>query len=190
MKIREVKQRYTEEGANAVEQDYRSIVSVFHENKIRKAIPNSDYLHMLYLNELMFNLSRRSVRMLCGDCKDGWMGVLRDSLDSLVTRIKVAQKGVFRVIILGDTVPMALVDLKKKHCGLVQYILAQATEKMRHFIVCDGRMVRWEDPHEPLTEEDDSACLTASVYLNNPIKASTMENYFDRLWGSINRDEE
>lgn len=184
-KISEVQEMYTNDGPNAVDQDYRHLVEIIRRYQIDEPIPNSDYLHALYLNELMFNASRRTVRMLNGPSKDGWMKVLFASIEAMLKRIKNAGKGKVRAIIFGDEEPKTLTVLKRSYGDILKCLVIDSDVQLRHFIVCDSRMLRLEDLHDPLNIDMDTRCINAEVYLDNPVRAKAAEDYFDALWAGL-----
>lgn len=186
-KIQQAQAEYAKKGADSIEQDYRDLVRVIKDSHVNVAIPNNNYLHGLYLTDLMFQNSKKKIRILSGPGKDGWLDVLKDSLEQALRRTREA-KDALLAIFLADEAPSAFIDLNNKYKDSVKYVLAKAQKPFPHFIVCDSRMVRAEDLHEELRADMDTTAVTAQVYLDNPTRAKVMEDYFDELWRYLEKD--
>lgn len=186
MQIQEVDELYRNNGAEQVEQDYRDLVSTFRQLKLKEAIPNTDYLHGLYLIDLMFRNTSHHVRMLNGIGESNWLDVLKDTLVKTLTRIK--EKGGFlKAIFVGEgEAPNAIFSLQEKFGDkTVKFITAKASRPVKHFIACDSRMLRLESTHDPITPEMESDSIKAAVYLNNLGRTKTIEEEFDDIWNYL-----
>lgn len=185
MKIKEAKEKYRKEGFGSIESDYINLVNTWESLCLTEPIPNSDYLHGLYLMDLILRQTKRNVRMLNGPGKDGWLDVLKDTFEQTIIRIKAAN-GFLKAIFLADEAPELIVEWQRKYPGCVKYKLAKSIDAslLRHFISCDGLMLRLEHPHKELTPDSNSNIITADMYLRNQVKAKAMESYFDNLWSS------
>lgn len=188
MKIGEVEKLYEEKGAEEVDQDYRDLVDAFRRLELKEPIPNSDYLHGLYLTDLMFKTTNRSIRILSGTGQSNWLEVLRDSLSKAVARIK-ARGQFLKAIFVGEGGPPKGILKLQEMFGTetVQFVIAKTSKPFNHFIACDSRKLRLEDIHEPITPQMDSSEIVASVYLNNPAKTKSKEEDFDYIWDYLEK---
>ena len=185
MRIGEAQQEYGKSGPECIDRDYRDLVQIFIKYRLKEEIPNSNYLHFLYLTDLMFQNSTRRIWMLNGPGKEGWLDILKQNLDDAIGRIKKA-KGTLRAVFLSEKLPQTIVDLQSKYGNtVVQLATAKGSPGLGHFIVCDDRMLRLEQPHEELTPDMDSDKIVASVYLNNPFKTEAVANYFSSIWEAL-----
>lgn len=190
MQIEEIEELYAEKGAEGVEQDYRDLVVAFWRLRSKEPIPNSDYLHGLYLTELMFKSTSSSIRILSGIGESNWLKVLRDSLSKAIVRIKAKGKCVKAIFVGQGSPPEAIVELRSKFGGdTVKFISARTSKPVEHFIACDSHMLRLERIHAPLTPQTDSGEVVADVYLNNPAKTKTKEEEFDYIWDYLEKQE-
>lgn len=185
MKIKDAKENYRKAGFDSIEPDYISLVNTWKTLCLTEPIPNSDYLHGLYLMDLILRQTKQTIRMLNGPGKDGWLDVLKDTFEQAIIRIKAAN-GFLKAIFLADEAPELIVEWQKKYPDCVKYKLAKFIDasQLRHFISCDGLMLRLEHPHEELTPDSDTNIITADMYFRNQVKAEAMESYFDNLWSS------
>jgi hypothetical protein len=186
MTIREVEQLYAEKGPLDLERDYRDLVATIQRLEIKAPIPNSDYFHGLFLTDLMFGGSSRSIRMLNGIGESNWLQVLRANLEKALGRIK-ERKGCLKAIFVGGgEAPSAIVHLRDRFgAETVKYMTATTAKPVRHFIACDSRMLRLEEIHDPLTSDTESDCIRATVYLSNPEKTKAVEEEFDVIWDRL-----
>ncbi len=190
MKIIEVERLYLEKGYNQVDPDYRALVDIFRKLNAKEPIPNSDYLHGLYLNDLMFRGTSHHIRMLNGTGESNWLDVLKDSISKALARIKERNGFLKAIFVGGGETPDAIRKLQQKFGDqTVKFMMARTSEPVRHFIACDSSMLRLEDVHRPITQEMMSNSIKASVYLNNPGKTKTMEDEFDYIWDYLNTQD-
>lgn len=183
MEIEKVEELYRKNGANEVDQDYRDLVSTFRRLRLKVPIPNTDYLHGLYLIDLVFQNTNRNIRMLNGIGESSWLDVLKDSLVKTLGRIK-ERGGCLKAIFIGEGQPPDIFFQLRERFGkdVVKYIVARANRSPRHFIACDGRMLRLEEFHELITQKTPSDKIIADVYLNNPNRTKLKEKEFDEMW--------
>lgn len=188
MTIGEIKEKYLSEKEEALEQDYRDLVDLFQKHFPKDGIPNSDYLHALYLTDLMFQGTTRNICMFNGSGKDGWLDVLKDTLRNTIHRIK-ENRGLMRAVFIGKKVPQAIVDLAEEFGEeTVRYTTLDSDVPLKHFITCDGSMLRMEEVHEPLTSDMQGDTIKAQVYLSNTAMTNTVDKYFDSIWGSLHKN--
>lgn len=186
MKIADIEELYARGGFNEVKKDYRDLVDAFRHLRCREPIPNSDYLHGLYLTDLMFRSTSENIRILSGMGESNWLRVLRDSLTKALERIKT-KKGFLKAIFVGTGAPSkAILYLQNKFgTDTVKFITATAPEPVEHFIACDSHMLRLEKAHPPITGDMDSSKIIASVYLYNPARAKAKEEQFELIWKDL-----
>jgi len=181
--MKEVLDAYKAEGADAVDAEYRILSSALCRNASDENIPNTNYLHGLFLTDLMLQRARHHIRIL--DAASGFasVSVLKSSFDSALQRMKEAGDGYLRVILLGKKTCPVLSQLHNKFGDkVVQYLFARTSTSMRHFIVIDGRMSRIEEVHEPVSGQSPADLIKAIVCFNNKNRAKAWSEYFDRLW--------
>ena len=182
MNIREAKEKYRREKEKCVNVEFRSMAeSLANSNAdTNQPIKNSNYLHALYLTELMFERTCRSIGILSGPGFDGFLETLEESFTNAVSRI-ARTGGKVRILLLGQEVPAFILRLKNMYRGVFEIHHAKEAEgtRVRHFIVCDKNKVRVENIHETLTEESDINDIQADVYLNNRNIAKVFNTFMD-----------
>jgi hypothetical protein len=190
MKIQDIEALYAEKGPDGVEQDYRDLVDTFCRLESKEPIPNSDYLHGLYLTDLMLRTTNSSIRILSGIGESNWLGVLRDSLFKALTRIK-AKGNCLKAIFVGQgNLPESIVMIRSDFGDeTVKVMTAKPSQPVEHLIACDSRMLRLEKIHAPITPQTDSSEIIASVYLNNPARTRTKEEEFDYIWDYLEKKQ-
>lgn len=189
MTIREVIDNYKTEGVKSIGKDYRDLVDIVRNEEAHDVeIPNSDYSHALYLADLMFQDTSKSIRMLNGMGAGVYcLDVLKNSFIGAVERIKKSE-GFLRAIFVGESdAPEIVVNLHKKFGGTAQFVTATSPKPIKHFIICDDYMLRLEELHDPITPDTPSDKINASVYLNSPPRAKEKAREFDEIWDYLNR---
>jgi len=185
MNIRQVESLYAKKGKNEIRTDYRAIVDTFRKLKRQEPIPNDDYLHGLYLTDLMLASTRKHIRMLTGTGESNWLAVLEPTLVKTLARITEA-KGFFKAIFVGEgKLPAAIHMLSKQFGETIQVQKAQAEAPIRHFIACDSYMLRLESVHPPITPDMDSSMIKGDVYFSNVAKTKSKEEEFDFIWSYL-----
>ena len=182
MKISDAIEIYKNKQLDCVDEDYKELVRLVRESRIKDPIKNSNYSHALYLTDLMFGCTTESLRIFCGNGGDGFLTALKDSFEKAVKRV-IKNGGTVKIILLADSAPDILKELKSKYKEKFQYALANAKGLLNHYIVCDSRLLRYEEKHEPITKDSEVDLIKANVYFNNPSIAKMMEDGFDTIWG-------
>lgn len=185
--IQEALDNYKAEGVESIGKDYRDIVDIVHnEAHLDVEIPNNDYSHALYLADLMFQDTSKSIRMLNGISEGcDWLEVLRGNLVAALKRIQ-RNDGFLRAIFVGEGVaPDSMIELRKEFKGTVKFVTATSPKPIKHFIICDDYMLRSEELHDPITPDTTSDKIQASVYLNSPVRAKEKAEEFDEIWNYL-----
>ena len=182
MNIREAKEKYRQEKEKCIDPEFRSMAEVLVDARIEtnQPIKNSNYLHALYLTELMFEHTGKSINILSGAGLDGFLESIQESFIDAIKRISNAG-GKVRMILLGHEAPPFINQLKAKYKS--SFDIWHATEAegqhVRHFIVCDRNKVRVEDIHNELTDSSDINDIRADVFMNNRSMAKVFNTFFN-----------
>lgn len=150
---------------------------------------NDSYFDALWLTHHMLKRSHRQISMLTGSAGDGFYSTLAAPFEDAMQRIQ-ATNGKVRMVILnqkGD-VPSFLSEMKRKFAGAFDYVLAQTTAPIGHFIVCDSRMVRIEEPHDDITQDSPASLIKAKVNFNAPTQAAIKESFFNTVWQRLKNE--
>lgn len=182
--IQEAKELYKKLRAQAINIDLRLLLEDLQKTGFEGEIRNHDYLDALFLTELMFGSTKRTTRILSGTSADGFIEVLKESFEEALKRIR-ANRGFARIILLSEKFPSLLRQLTDKYKDVLQVTLAKAPENVSHFIACDSRMLRMEDPHEELTPNTPPDAVSARVYFNNKTETKLTEDRFDNIWSYL-----
>ena len=189
MKIGQIERLYAKNGINEIRTDYRAIVETLRRLKRQEPIRNDDYLHGLYLTDLMFASTRQHIRMLTGTGESNWLALLEPTLVKTLARMREA-RGFLKAIFVGEgKLPLGIHGLREQFGELIQIQKARAESPIRHFITCDSYMLRLESVHPPITPDMDSDLIKADVYFNNVAKTRTTEKEFDRIWAYLERQD-
>ena len=182
--VKEVLDNYKATGVESIGKDYRDIVDIVHnEGYLDTEIPNNDFSHALYLTDLMFQDTSKSIRMLNGISEGcDWLEALRGNLVAALKRIQ-RSGGFLRAIFVGEGgAPDSIIELRNEFKGTVQFVTATSPKPTKHFIICDDYMLRSEELHDPVTPDTASDNIHASVYLNSPLRAKEKAREFDEIW--------
>ena len=150
-----------------------------------KPLKNSNYIHALFLTEEMFKATGHSLRMFTGAGGDGALDILKKRFREAIDRIVSHTDGIFKAIIVGGAKPKILEELEQKYPKRVKVRMARLKDpdaEVRHFVVSDGKMVRDEEPHAPITDESLSTDIRAEVYMDDPHEEKIAEERFEDLW--------
>jgi hypothetical protein len=171
--ISEAIEKYKKLGENSVYQSYRDLIVKMIDNGLQTDFENDSYLDALYLTGVMFNRSQNSIRLFTGSNGDGFLKVLSQSFESALERIKKAN-GSVKIILLTSELPIWLDDLKRKYQSTLDIVLAKAIAPVKHFILCDSKMARLEEPHAELKPETPATAIKAKVYFNDPQRCKSL----------------
>ena len=175
---------YKKEGKDSVSPAFRSIIRGMIETNTKTEFANDSYFDALYLTDVMFGRAEQSVRLLTGPGLDKFLEALEKPFRDLLERL-TKTGGFVRVVMLGSTMPANLLALCKEFNKVLTIHRASTKEQLKHFIVCDSRMARLEEPHGDITESSLATEIKARVYFNDPVKAEVFEKYFDTIWETV-----
>jgi len=165
--------------------DAQHLFDFFKKSKCNEGLANDNYLHALGLTELMFGNIQRSLKMLAGSGADSFIETLSNTFKTMLTRIR-SNFGKAQIIVAGPNKPVGLSVLEDEYKDVLEVISAQPKKaEIGHFIVGDSLIVREEEPHKVLSESDPADIIRATVYLNNPVRAKTIEEHFDSIWNFL-----
>jgi hypothetical protein len=162
----------------------REVIGWMIQNNAKTEFENDSYLDALVLTEVMFSRSTHSIQMFTGPSCEDFLKTLQNSFISAAERLKSA-KGKIRILMIADSVPAALEELKQKYSGTVEVALAKAREgagPISHFFVCDSKMARVEQPHPPLNPNTPINAIKARVFFNDSGLSQMLEGQFSAMW--------
>jgi hypothetical protein len=177
-------ENYKRLGEESVYPGYRDLIVKMIDNGLKTDFDNDSYLDALFLTGMMFNRSQNKIQLFTGNHCDGFLKVLSKPLERALERIKKSN-GSVKIILLSSELPIWLDDLKNQYQGTLDIALAKAIAPVKHFILCDSKMARLEEPHEELKPETPATAIKAKVYFNDPQKCKALENLFDAMWTRI-----
>jgi len=163
---------------------FRDLLQRTVSSPTRIEFDNDSYLDALFLTELMFDRTRREMRILSGPAGDGFLSTLAAPFEVALQRVSEA-KGFIRIILLSKEVPPFLEEIRKRFADVLFISLAQAANPVKHFIVCDSQIARLEEEHGELKPDTLASEIKAKVYLNAPEKAVWLEKFFDSVWAKL-----
>jgi hypothetical protein len=176
--IEQAKAAYTSCGG---QWPFRLLLRKIIEDGARTEFDNDSYLDALFLTELMLERSKFQVRILSGPQADSFLSALRTPFEQALNRV-AKTNGFVRIILLGPEVPLSLRDLQYRHPSVLSVALAKSESPVRHFIVCDTAMARFEEIHGELQPDTPAREIKAKVYFNDPDKSRWLEGFFDSAW--------
>lgn len=170
----------------ALYSDDGGLAELFKRNGWENGLKNDNYVHALFLTDLMMKGTTTAFRMLTGSSGDGFLGALRKSFETMLDRLERA-RGSARIILLGGEGNDFLNEFKSVKPSSLQVRLLPGPTRvnMGHFITCDSSMVREEEPHPELTDASRADLVKATVFFSNPIKTAIANQKFDAIWGLL-----
>ena len=177
---------YAATGKESVSPGFREIINQMIDNNIKTEFKNDSYLDALYLTDVMFSRSQKSIRLLTGPGADSFLFTLKDSFIGALQRLAKVN-GTVKIVLLDGKMPVWLEPLQKQHKNVLEVFRATANEPIKHFIVCDARMARLEEIHGQISKESNASEIKASVYFNQPIMAKVLEDHFDSIWEEVGK---
>lgn len=179
--IARAKEIYRARGSQSVSADFRDLLCSAIDSKAKLAFDNHSYFDALFLTDIMFSRSQQQIRLLTGPKGDGFLSTLQKPFEAALERIRNS-RGSVKIILLSTEVSPLLLDLQKRFPNVLEVFLAQASQKLNHFIVCDSTMARLEEPHGDLTPDTLATEIKAKVFFNSPEQATMLEGLFDAMW--------
>jgi hypothetical protein len=182
--IQEARARYAKDGRDAVYPGYRSVIKSLVGDGYSGQFRNDSYADALFLTDIMFEHADKAVRMLTGGGGDGFIETLAARFEEMLERLQRVG-GEVRIIMLSTEIPKFLQQLSERFASTLRIARAKASDKMKHFIVCDTHMVRLEELHDELTPATPASAIKANVTFNDRVQAKVAEDYFDTLWERV-----
>jgi len=170
--------------ASAVNMDEIDLVDMFRKIGWKNGLNNDNYVHALFLTDLMFRNTFTSMSILAGAGADDFLRCLSKSFEALLDRLKKWSEGLVRIVIVDGEKGDYLNWLSRRYEGTLSVKCAQSAPTVRigHFIFNDSGMLRKEQYHDPLDDESSAGEVKAKVYLNNPTESRIMWDVFDTVW--------
>jgi hypothetical protein len=163
---------------------FEDLVGSLIETGYDKSFNNDSYFDALWLTHHMLNRTYNNFSMITGAGGDNFLSALEQPFEDALERIK-STGGKARLIILNHEKAGGLCFLNKmvaKHKGAFAFALGASTRLIRHFVVCDRKMARIEEPHEELTEASPASVIRAKVNFNDPQTAAIYDSFFSTVW--------
>lgn len=167
---------------------------------------NDTYFHALFLSEIMFFNTKKSLRILSGCDIVRFLRTLYGSFVECCREI-AKNDGIIKIVALtpsSERFEQCKSELHeffkeiKKECptidgkifGLLKVLPAEMAKSvldgtnttLSHYIVSDSRMLRIESPHGVLKESDPASSIKAKVFFNTPNTATDIANSFDKSY--------
>lgn len=182
MTIRDAKIRYRQSCSEA--EGYRKLIALVIDWGFDHSLNNDSYYDALVLTEAMFSHSKSSIKLITGSAADGFISELQLPFVKAIERVRAAN-GKVQMIIFGNEVTPSVMEIANKYPDTFQAAAVNPSSPIRHFIVCDSKMLRHEELHGDLTDETSAHEIKAEVNFNNPRKAKMLETFFDAMWAAI-----
>lgn len=165
-------------------------LAINENDKVGGFVKNDTYFHALFLTEMMFQKTSESLFIFCGRDVARFINTIKGAFLGCCERI-MENNGPVRIVSqvfnpsdeenalnalksLANEVRSKYekIDLK----GMV--IRDNNDEKLNHFIVCDSKMLRIEELHDPLNDDSSAGDISAKVYFDNVGLATEYETSF------------
>jgi hypothetical protein len=147
------------------------------------SIPNYSYLEALFLTELMLRNANHKINIVTGCACDRFYSTLFVHLTDAIKRVN-KNGGDAKILIESDTCPKWMEALAGEFEDSFQ-IGFKPDGKLAHFIVCDSKIVRLEEPHGKLSLASAANEIKAKVFFSNPEEGSKLEISFQELWSDV-----
>lgn len=165
---------------------FYDIVTALIERGYGEDFSNDSFFDALCLTHTMLMTSYSDVRILTGGGGSSFWKTLEKPFSFAVENLQKTG-GKIRMIVLDPSTPCreVLAELKKLFGDSFEYVMATTKEKINHFVVCDSRMIRIEEPHTPITDESPDTLIKAKVNFRAPEQAKRQERLFDSFWEQL-----
>lgn len=144
-------------------------------------LKNDCYPDALEYTETMLFHTKESINILTGGGCGGFYATLIQPVTNALERIKAAS-GSARMIVVSNAIPEWLAVLAQEFRGTFELAQMETSSPISHFIVCDSKIVRAEEPHGELTADTLADTIKAEVIFNEPNKGKELEGRFVELW--------
>ena len=171
---------------------------------------NDTYFHALFLSEIMFSNTQKSLRILSGCDIVKFLRTLHDSFIACCKEI-AKNNGIIRIVALTPS-PEIFENCKaelreffkeiREECPsidgkifgrlkilpseIANEVLNGTNTTFSHYMVSDSKMLRIESPHGVLAESHPASSIKAKVFFNAPNAATDVANSFDTSYFSDN----
>jgi len=175
-------------GEDLLSKDYKNVIAQLFEIGFNGEIDNDDYVHALYLTDLMFQNTSRSLRMVMGSYGKEFLGDLHNSFMLALERIH-RNHGFAHLAFLTQDSLSPLQKLQEQFRGTLKIFICSLTRNvvLNHIIICDNRMLRKEKPHPTVFDGMPVEDIKASVFLSNRSASEVAAETFDVMWHSLSR---
>lgn len=187
MTVQEAQERYVE--TKEATSGFRELIGLLINSGFTHPFSNDSYLDALNLTEVMLSHTNSDLLFLTGSGADGFLTHLTEPFRGALKRIENC-KGQARIVILGDpmpSVPSALQKFQSEFSTSLKVATAKPLARLQHFIVCDSKIVRVEEYHEPLNNSSMASEIKAKVHFNNPSLANMLRTVFDGIWNVVKK---
>ena len=184
MTIKDAIDEYEEACSKNTTPPLSEIISALIERGYDQPFQNDSYLDALCLTHVMVNRTFSSMRVLTGGGGSvGFWKTLTTPFKDAACRLEKLN-GSIQFIVLNPKAECqaAFDEIKSEHPKVFDFVLANSTNSISHFMVCDSRMVRLEQPHDPIVETSPADCIKAQVTFKSPGLAERYEGLFTSLW--------
>jgi len=184
--IGEAKNLYAKFGLSLYSDDV-DLAELVRHSDWSTGLTNSNYLHALALTDVMFRETKTSLAMLTGPECEYFLECLSKTFEAALERVKAAS-GAARLIMIGDNDASRRDRLRGKYGNQLQVAFGMPSQPnilADHYLICDARMVRHEEPHDKILDTDDAGKIKARVFFNSPIMAKVLGARFDSLWNLL-----
>lgn len=187
MTIRDAIEEYEEACRKNASPPLGEIISTLIDRGYDQPFQNDSYLDALCLTHMMVERTVSSMRVLTGGGGSvGFWKTLAAPFREAATRMARINGNIqFIVINPAEGCKEAFDHLKTEFPGVFDFVLAHASNPMSHFVICDSRMVRLEQPHEAITADSRADCIKAQVTFRSPDLAARYETLFASLWNRL-----
>lgn len=187
MTIRDAIDEYVEACEKNSHPPLSELISALIERGYEKSFSNDSYLDALCLTHVMVERTVSTMRVLTGGGGSvGFWKTLAKPFNEAAARLaKIG--GCIQFIVINPIAECGEVfaEIKKKYPGVFDFVLANSATPISHFMICDSRMVRVEEPHEPITLNNPADCIKATVTFKSAELAERYENLFSSLWDRL-----
>jgi len=185
--IRKTQELFRAKGASAVVPPLSiQLAEMAIDHELPELIENHCYADALFLTDLMFQHSRKSIYILTGNCGGEFLKTLKTNFKDAIRRI-AARDGKVRVIQLNPTdKPKFFPELREEFPDTFEFKFGRAKTDLSHRIICDDKMVRVEAPHGTIDEETDPDTINANVWFRNMPMAKRHSEFFNAVWQRLN----
>ncbi|PTX95087.1 hypothetical protein DB345_12380 [Spartobacteria bacterium LR76] len=168
---------------------FHELVAALIDRGYDQDFKNDSFFDALCLTHTMLLTSLTSVKILTGSGGNFWSALDRPFAAAAENLRKTGGKIQMIVINATPDCAKALASMKSRFGEVFEYVLAKSASNISHFIVCDSRMIRIEEPHPPIDLDSSADVIKAKVNFRAPLIAKQQEKLFDSVWGRLQSSE-